>query len=245
MKIVEHLQTPYNDVHVWQRHDGVDFEVAGGTHATWTPGRIMTGYAWDALTAAALLKTGPAPRRILVLGLGGGTVIRQLRCFLPRIRITAVDIDPGMIALARRYMALDELDVNIITGDAYATCQQAGPRFDVIMDDVYLGQARDVARPETFDARLMEWLTARLARDGIVLANLVTGSGHKGAQRRARAAFRDRFATVRSVRSAKGFNETLAGGLDLAAPHALRRFDHCLTDGRDLALWQAIRIRAV
>ena len=245
MRIIEHLQTPYNDVHVWQRHDGIDFEVAGGTHATWTPGRVMTGYAWDALTAAALLKPGPAPRRILVLGLGGGTVIRQLRHFLPAVRITAVDIDPGMIDLARRYMALDELDIEVVTGDAYAYCERTASQFDVVMDDVYLGQARDVARPETFDGRMMERLAARTARNGIVLANLVTGSGHKGVQRRARAAFRERFAVVRTVRSAKGFNETLVGGLDLAEPASLRTVDDRLADPRDLALWQAIRVRAL
>jgi hypothetical protein len=54
MKIIERIRNPYNEVDVWETADGYDFEVAGGTHATWSSDRIMTGYAWDAITAAAL-----------------------------------------------------------------------------------------------------------------------------------------------------------------------------------------------
>ncbi len=242
MRLIEHLKTDYNDVHVWERADGIDFEVAGGTHATWSAERLMTGYVWDALTAGVLLKPDTPPRRILVLGLGGGTVIRQLRHFLPRARITAVDIDPGMIALARRYMHLDSLDVEIVTGDAYAYAEGTADRYDIVMDDVYLGTAQDVQRPALFDDATFRKLTGCLTPDGLMLANMVTGSGHRAIQQQARSGFLHRFSDVRAIRSAKGFNETLVGAAELAHRDRLREWDHRLTDPRDLQLWQAIRI---
>ena len=63
MKIVERVTSRFNHVDVWKAADGYDFEVAGGTHATYRKNRIMTGYAWDAITAAALLGGNPDPER--------------------------------------------------------------------------------------------------------------------------------------------------------------------------------------
>ena len=62
-----------------RRHTGrEDLEVAGATMSTWHPDRWLTGWAWDAITAACLLRRDGPPRRVLLLGLGGGTVVRQL-----------------------------------------------------------------------------------------------------------------------------------------------------------------------
>jgi spermidine synthase len=120
MKIIERVCTHYNEVDVWETETGIDFEVAGGTHATWDRERILSDYAWDAITAAALLREKAPPRSLLMLGLGGGTAIRQLKHFAPGMRITAVEIDAKMVDLARRYMALDEMDIDVVVGDAYA-----------------------------------------------------------------------------------------------------------------------------
>ena len=240
MKIVERLVTPYNDVDVWQRADGYDFEVAGGTHAMWSADRIMTGYAWDAITAAALLRPGAAPRSVLMLGLGGGTAIRQLRHLLPSARITTVEIDPDMVDLARRYMNLDALDVDVVVGDAYVYIAESRATFDVVIDDVYLGAKGDVVRPAAYTTGIMQQLRARTTPGGTVLANLVTGSGHRGVQAQVRRTFQQAFPSLRVVRAAKGFNETIVGGNALAATPRLREFDACLTHPRDLQLWQAL-----
>ncbi len=242
MRIVEHLVTEFNDVDVWERHGGYDFEVAGGTHATWADDRIMTGYAWDAIAAGALLRPGAPPRSILMLGLGGGTAVRQLRRFLPLARITAVEIDPGMIDLARRYMHLDELDVDVVSGDAYAYVADADALFDVVIDDVYLGAKDDVVRPADGTAALMQRLRARTTPGGAVLANLVTGAGHERVRRQFRQVLQEAFPSLRVVRSAKGFNETIVGGNALAGTARLREFDTALTHPRDLQLWQALRV---
>src|SRR5579863_2217001 len=45
----------------------------------------------------------PGPRRILLLGLGGGSLAKFCHRHLPRSAITVVEIDPAVIALRREF----------------------------------------------------------------------------------------------------------------------------------------------
>lgn len=242
-KIIESVETEFNKVDVWQHADGYDFEVAGGTHATWHRGRVMTGYAWDALTAGSALFPGSAPRNLLMLGLGGATACRQLRKIFPDLAITAIEIDAQMIDLARRYMELDSLNIDIRIGDAYEMLGEIDERFDVVLDDVYLGMGSDVLRPEVVADEVLERLASLCTRRGIVVANFVTGSGHEEAHKKARDAFASTFDNVRFVRPPLGFNETLVGGEFLAENSRLRELDPMFSDFTDLRDWRHIRVR--
>ena len=244
MKIIERTRSLYNEVDVWETDTGIDFEVAGGTHATWDRHRILTDYAWDAITAAALLRESAPPRSMLMLGLGGGTAVRQLKYFVPPIRVTAVEIDADMVDLARRYMGLDDLNINVVVDDAYRYIETCDETFDAVIDDVYLGGASDVFRPQAHDDALMEQLRARLKPGGILLANLVTGSGHRRVQSRVRRAFKRHFDQVRRVRPPKGFNETLVAG-PTAPPSRLKEFETKLTHPHDLTAWEALRVTGI
>lgn len=57
----------------------------------------------------ALGLCGGAARRALVVGLGGGTIVGLLRAARPRLRIDAVEIDPLVVRVARRYFGLEVL----------------------------------------------------------------------------------------------------------------------------------------
>ncbi len=242
MRIVETVKTAYNHVDVWERLDGYDFEVAGGTHATWSLNRILTGYAWDAITAGVLLRSGPLPRSVLMLGLGGGTGVRQIRHLLPRARITAVEIDSEMVELGRRYMHLDELEVEVVVGDGYEYLDGTSKRFDVVVDDIYLGSGDDVARPVNYNERLMERLLSCASSGGTVVTNLVTGRGHQKVQRAVRQAFRERFPSVRVVKPARGFNESLVGGDALCGDARLEQFTGAFESARDEQFWRRVKV---
>lgn len=219
MKRLEVLTTDYNDVDVWENAaGGIDFDVVGATHATWHPERLMTGHAWDALTGAALLHPGRI-RSLLMLGLGGGTVLRQIRHFLPGVRLTAVDIDDGMIRLARKYMDLDTLNARIVHADAYDYLASTKSTFDVVIDDLYRCGERDVERPRDVDGTAIRQLVQRVAGDGILVMNFVIGAGHTRLHRAAREGFRDIFAHAAAVRPPLSQNEALVGTL---RPEGLR-----------------------
>ena len=215
--IKEHVETPWNVVDVCDNGKGFDFEVMGAVHATYRHDRLMTGQAWDAITAGCLLHPG-RPASLLMLGLAGGTAVRQLKTLLPELALVAVEIDPEMVRLAKKYMKIGELGCEIITADAYAFLRTDPRRFDVVVDDVYISGLDDVEKPVLPTDRLFKLFQDRLKPGGILCTNLVTGSGHRSVQSKTRKAFKRAFLEVRSIVPPDSHNETLVGGKALAPP---------------------------
>jgi len=64
-----------------------------GTFAScWEPGRTTTGPVWDALALPLLGLPPRRRRRVLVLGLAGGSAARLVRALAPRAAITGVEL---------------------------------------------------------------------------------------------------------------------------------------------------------
>lgn len=228
---------------MWKSARCCEFRVAGAVHAWWHRDRFLTGLAWDNLAAGALLRPGGPPESLLMLGLAGGTTLRALRHLLPDCRFTAVEIDPEIIELAREHMRLDEIGVEVVVDDAYDWAQRTRRRFDVVVDDCYLTGAEDVFRPQTRAGWGVDLLAGRLRPGGLLLTNLITGSGHRRMQSRTRAAFKRRFASVRSLTTPESMNETLVGG-DAALPGgALDRWTEGFPDLKDRRYWERIEVR--
>lgn len=244
MKHLETLVTDYNDVDVWENAEGgIDFDVIGATHATWHPDRLLTGHAWDALTAALLLHPGRI-RSLLMLGLGGGTVLRQARHFLPRARMTAVEIDAGMIRLAREYMDLDALDLRVVHGDAYEFLHIHKRTFDVVVDDLYRCGDRDVERPRPLDPPGVDALLRRVAPGGLLVMNFITGAGHTRPHREAKTLFEQTFPHTAAVRPPLSHNEAIAGTKNpdgLASFATVRGLGSTLPAPWDRQRWKELR----
>ena len=243
MQPIKTIASKYNDVTIWKTPDGFNFEVAGGTHATWSRSRVLTGYIWDALTAAILLHPGSARKRILVLGFGGGTVVRQLLHFLPDAKITALEIDPMMIDLARTYMDTDSLRAHILLGDGYAYAAKSPPIFDVVLDDIFTGLQTGVSRPVALHTEAIQKTITCLKPNGLFVANMITGTSTHAAVQESKRAFRNIFKSTHQVRPAKGFNLGLIGG-NLKPPALLTDYTSRLHDAADRRDWQNISVRA-
>lgn len=145
-----------------------------GTYASvFRPGRIATGSVWDAL-AAPLLALPPARRRrILLLGLGGGSVARIARALAPAARIVGVELDPAVIAAARSHFELDALELEIVQGDARAFLETARDRFDAVIDDVFVGAGRGVRKPAWLPAPGLVCAARLLAPGGLLVTNVI------------------------------------------------------------------------
>lgn len=80
---------------------------------------------------------------ILVLGVGGGTVIEILAKRFPRAAITAVDIDPTIIKIAKEYFEIDKHpNVRLVQANAnvfVARSARKGTVFDVVVVDLFIG----------------------------------------------------------------------------------------------------------
>ncbi|GAA5484168.1 polyamine aminopropyltransferase [Haloferula sargassicola] len=235
--------TGHQSLEIWSTCASCEFRVAGAVHAWWHRDRFLTGLAWDNLAAAALLRPDGPPRSVLMLGLAGGTTPRILRQLVPEVEITAVDLDPAIIELAREHMRLDDTGMTIHIADAYEWAAGCGRTFDVVIDDCYLAGEDDVFRPERQPERLIETLRPLLAPGGLLLANLVTGPGHRRLQTRMRAAFRRAFPEVRSVTTPDSLNETLAGGGKVATGAVLDRWTADFPMKKDRDFWRRIGVR--
>jgi SAM-dependent methyltransferase len=244
-RVLEHMQTPLNTMSVVQVGNRVDLDVEGATYATWHPDHVLTGYSWDGLALGGLLRASGPPSSVLILGLGGGTVARQLRTFHPQMRIVGIEIDPGVVDLARRYLHLpDDLEIHI--ADAYDWLARGDTRFDVVIDDLFLTGATDVVRSRVPEGDTLGLLRRRLAPGGVVVANLITDVGeHRDVRRRARAAFRAAFAVSRVVKPPRGLNEVLVGGDAVAGASALKPLAARLHHPDDLRLFHAVRVRSL
>jgi spermidine synthase len=143
-----------------------------GTFASWwTPGSHVTGGVWDALAAPVLLLPPAQRRSLLVLGLGGGSVARVLRALAPDARIVGVERDRGVLRAARRGLGLGALGVEVVEADARAYLARLRQRFDLIVEDLFVGRGRDVHKPPWLAGPALAQLAQRLAPGGLLVSN--------------------------------------------------------------------------
>ena len=126
---------------------------------------------WQAVFAEVLVQGSP-PREVLLLGLGGGSVPAILRDELGiAARITAIELDPTMVQMARDHFALERhQDLQVILGDATIQVHAIRQRFDLVLVDLFddLDLARGV------DSRaFLHGLRDRCAEGGLVCFNTV------------------------------------------------------------------------
>jgi spermidine synthase len=89
----------------------------------------------------AALYLGPAPRRILIIGLGGGTLPRVLQKILPEARIDAVEVDPAVVRVAYKYFDFAPLpQTHVFEEDGRVFAKRMGrreTRYDLVMLDAF------------------------------------------------------------------------------------------------------------
>jgi spermidine synthase len=124
---------------------------------------LATGGYW-----AAMLPPD-RPSRGLVLGLGGGTLVRLLHARFGPFPIVGIDDDAAILeaATAAGWLPCDELAV--VVADAFAYVQTCGERFDYVAVDLFRGEQL-VGR--AFGKPFLRRLRAILAPRGQLAINL-------------------------------------------------------------------------
>ena len=141
----------------------------GVLHSQYNERRPVTGNVWDLLLLPALLTM---PRRILVLGVGGGAVIRQLQHFVHPESIVGVDLEAVHLRVARRFFGVRGAGVELQRADARHWLEAyTGPPFDLVIEDLFGHHEGEVARAITADAAWMARLGRVLAPQGTLVMN--------------------------------------------------------------------------
>jgi spermidine synthase len=139
-----------------------------------TPHTLQSPYA-RAMFASYLYQ--PGPRRVLIVGLGGGAMVRFLTHHEPQAQIDAVEIDPAVVRLAGEYFDVREGgNVRVHTADAVAFIESTTERYDLILMDAFLRPSRGTdATGVPSGLKTLEFLgrlRAALAPGGIVAFNI-------------------------------------------------------------------------
>jgi spermidine synthase len=86
----------------------------------------------------------PHPRRVLIVGLGGGAMVRFLTHHEAQVDIDAVEIDPVVVRLADQYFGVRSGgNVRVHTADAVKFVESAADRYDLILMDAFLRPSSD------------------------------------------------------------------------------------------------------
>lgn len=113
----------------------------------------------------------PAPRRLLMIGLGGGSLPKYCHRHLPGADITVVEINPHVIEMREAFFVPPDGErFRIVCDDGAAfVAGGAAARFDLLVVDgfTYDGQPEVLSTPAFYaDCRSM------LADDGVLVVNL-------------------------------------------------------------------------
>lgn len=115
-------------------------------------------------------------KKILLLGLGGGSIIQLLRNdFTLAAPITAVEIDPEIVHIASEWFGLHRYpDITIEITDASNYIHTTPEKFDLIVTDLYI----DLEVPDSCQSSsFLTQLTQVLSQNGKLIYNkVVTGS---------------------------------------------------------------------
>jgi spermidine synthase len=141
---IAHVETEYNDIFITKRQNQLtmSFQVKGWDYTESVinlldPDDLPLRYA-QVMTIAVIYPDNP--RKILMLGLGGGSISTYLGRFMPEAAITTVEVDPGVIKAAKTYFGLRETDrMRYPAGDGRVFLNRNSELYDLILLDAYRG----------------------------------------------------------------------------------------------------------
>ena len=81
----------------------------------------------------------PKQEKVLMIGLGGGSMVHFLKHYDPNVKMDVVDIDPVIVQVADKYFDVRTGgNVNIITKDGFEFFKTTDAKYDVIYMDAFL-----------------------------------------------------------------------------------------------------------
>ena len=121
----------------------------------------------------------PSPKRIAMIGLGGGSLAKYCYRYLPHSEIAVVEINPDVIALRNEFaIPADDARFKVLLGDGAVFVKDSSDLFDVLMVDGFdtSGLPDALCSQQFYDDCF-----ASLTDNGIMVANLWSSNGLHGA----------------------------------------------------------------
>jgi spermidine synthase len=100
------------------------------------PFALVLAYSWGAMSS---LLFKPDIRKLVLVGLGGGSIAKYVWKFCPQVQQTVIELNPQVIQVARSHFHVPDDDerLQIIEGDGIAYIQQHPGQCDWLMMDAF------------------------------------------------------------------------------------------------------------
>lgn len=118
----------------------------------------------------------PSPRHVAMIGLGGGSLAKYCYRYLPGTEITAVEINPAVIALRNEFaIPADDARFRVLLGDGAAWVADSASQPDVLIVD---GFDADGLPAQLSSQQFYDDCYSALSDNGIMVVNMWKGYPH-------------------------------------------------------------------
>lgn len=126
------------------------------------------GY-WQAQINARDISKIPHPR-VLILGLGGGTMVHLFQQKNPDVEIDGVEIDKQMVELGKKYLGLTDKGLTVHVADAADFVRSGSDKYDLVCVDTF---AADSIPNRCDREEFYQDINRLLAKEGVVAINRI------------------------------------------------------------------------
>ncbi len=135
---------------------------------------------------------GLKPKKVLFIGLGGGSTPKHYWKNDPEVQVDVAEIDPEVVRVARRYFALpDDPRLNVTAEDGRRFLENSREKYDLICLDAYYA---DSIPFQLTTREFLEVVKSHLTPGGVVAANII--GAYEGPRSSLYRSFEKTFAAV-------------------------------------------------
>jgi spermidine synthase len=154
------------------RHLYFDLRAVQSSMRLEEPDALVTAYAQKMM---AFLLFNRAPRHILMIGLGGGSLVKFCHRHLPGTRLTVVEIDPDIIELREWFhVPADDERLRVILGDGAEFVRRGDWSADILLIDAF---DREGVAPSLASDDFYAQVFRCLQPNGVLVMNLAGDRG--------------------------------------------------------------------
>lgn len=133
-------------------------------------------FSYTKMSFAGLLLT-PEPKKILIAGLGGGTLPMTFSGLFPEAQIDVVEVDQAVVNVAKQFFFFEEnANMTVAVNDARVFVKRAGilgEKYDFIILDAFGG---DYIPEHLLTQEFLEEVKQIMAEDAVLVANTFSTS---------------------------------------------------------------------
>lgn len=138
------------------------------------PGKLVLRYTRYMMAASLLVN--PQPAKILLIGVGAGSILHFINTYLPNTQVDAVDYSANILQIARDYFALPENEniiVHCADGLQFLASLPRKHAYNLILIDAFndLGMAKNI-----YSHDFLKLARKRLSANGSICCNLWSGN---------------------------------------------------------------------